>query len=90
MLFIVNVLLPPLYVCRQDRDLSDASCHLAELSAKLQHADSQVEEGREAERALKRQVTGWRNKCEEARRDMEHLKRQWAHLIQGPIFTVIY
>ena len=60
----------------QDRDLSEASSHIAELNAKMQHLDGQCQEAREAESALKRQVSAWRNKCDEGRREMEYLKRE--------------
>ena len=64
------------WCCDQDRDLSEASTRIAELCAKLKRVDGQLHQSQAAASDLRRQVTEWRNKQQEANREAEHLKSE--------------
>lgn len=58
----------------QDRDLSEAASHIAEINAKLKRCEFQQQESHQGNADLKRQVSEWRNKHAELSRELDHAK----------------
>ena len=60
----------------QDKDLSEASTHISDVSAKVKRLDQQCQECRRMETEARRQASEWKRKYADARKQTEKLKSE--------------
>ena len=60
----------------QDKDLSETSSNMVQLTSKFQRVEQQNQEAKRTENELRRQVAEWKNKQKEIWKEYEHGKRK--------------
>ncbi|CAH1800583.1 unnamed protein product [Owenia fusiformis] len=60
----------------KDKDLIEASNHIAELSVKLKRLDGSYRESQQSDRQAKRDITDWKQRHSEARQEIQRLNNE--------------